>query len=676
MTGPRLISLELEGFRGVAKRLRLDLDADAVVVRGDNGSGKTSLVDGLLWVFCGELRYLTDRLDRLRRDESVIQNRFTDVRARVALELDHEGHRYSFVRSGGDKEPTLEMRRDGEVVGNADHELARLFGHPSASSFHTAVVTWGLLRQDAVRAALDAAGGAMHQRLAGIVGLEEVSNFGVSARATTQRLQVLRTAQRKSAAALRGRWEEADSRQRSAAKEFVSPEGADKELHDRLLAAAPRLGAAFALEVPSNIGLVGIGELVGASEAVRIYLSNLAGQRAAFTKLLTEGDDDVVSAEQELALAHGELRAVSQRGPAATRLAEAALEMLDGDTCPVCGQGVNEADLRRHLEEVAAQSDQVIESVQRASDAVARTVSRLSHTRDISRQRRDCETASAREEESARTALDQISGLRLVSAIPEDAEAIELLARQLESFLDEVREVYQAASQASGAHLQRLIGEANALGAEVESAEQELARIERRYDKAKRLEKAAHAAAKAIVSEALERLQPSFAEVFDRLNPNPAFTELRARQDVMRNVNQVIPVVRDPKRGIEANPQLVFSEGQLNVVALSYFLGMALNAGELMLPFLILDDPLQALDTIAVLGFGDLCRRIRDQSQLIVTTHDRRFSDILVRKLSPREVGVSTIVHEFDGWTRDGPSVRTTTPEVAEVIPLVRRQAS
>jgi recombinational DNA repair ATPase RecF len=52
---PRLIALELEGFRGIAKRLRLDLDADAVVVRGDNGSGKTSLVDGLLWLFCGEL---------------------------------------------------------------------------------------------------------------------------------------------------------------------------------------------------------------------------------------------------------------------------------------------------------------------------------------------------------------------------------------------------------------------------------------------------------------------------------------------------------------------------------------------------------------------------------------------------------------------------------------------
>jgi DNA repair exonuclease SbcCD ATPase subunit len=676
MSGPRLIAIELEGFRGVAKSLRLDLDADAVVVRGDNGSGKTSLVDGLLWLFCGELRYLVDRLDRLRRDESIVQNRFTDVTARVALELEHEGQRYEFVRSGGDKEPLLEMRVAAKLVDDADHELARLFGHHDVTTFRAAVLTWGLLRQDAVRAALDAAGGALYQRMAGIVGLEEVSKFGGASRAATLQLQTQRTAQRKSAAALRARWEEAVGRHRSALQEFVSPKGVDEELRARLLAAVPRLGGAFAVELPANVGLVGTAELVTAAEVVCEALSNLSDQRAALEKLLDEDGGDVGHAEKEVTLARRELQTVSARGPAATRLAQAALMMLDGDTCPVCGQSVSEAELRTHLEELAARSDEVIESAQRASDTLARTASRLSRARELSRERRDCEALGARAEEAVTAALDQVPGLRLVSAIPGDADGAKSLVSELQSFLDEVRTAYQAASQAGSSHLQRLTGEADALGVELKSAEQELARIERRYEKAKVLERAAHAAARTIVSDALERLQPSFAEVFDRLNPNPAFTELRARQDVLRNVNQVIPVVRDPKRGVEANPQLVFSEGQLNVVALSYFLGMALNAGESALPFLILDDPLQALDTIAVLGFGDLCRRIRDQAQLIVTTHDRRFSDILVRKLSPREAGVSTIVHEFDGWTREGPTVRTTSPEVAEIIPLVGRQAS
>jgi ABC-type cobalamin/Fe3+-siderophores transport system ATPase subunit len=103
---------------------------------------------------------------------------------------------------------------------------------------------------------------------------------------------------------------------------------------------------------------------------------------------------------------------------------------------------------------------------------------------------------------------------------------------------------------------------------------------------------------------------------------------------------------------------------------------MALNPREGALPFLVLDDPLQSLDVLAILGFSDLCRRIRDTRQLIITTHDRRFADVLVRKLSPRAHATRTIVHDFTAWTREGPVVSTREPELAEVIPLVRRRAS
>jgi DNA repair exonuclease SbcCD ATPase subunit len=84
---------------------------------------------------------------------------------------------------------------------------------------------------------------------------------------------------------------------------------------------------------------------------------------------------------------------------------------------------------------------------------------------------------------------------------------------------------------------------------------------------------------------------------------------------------------------------------------------MALNAGEGALPFMVLDDPLQAMDAMSVLGFADLCRRLREGRQLIVTTHDRRFADILERKLAPREASSRTRVVELTAWTREGPTV-------------------
>jgi wobble nucleotide-excising tRNase len=253
-----------------------------------------------------------------------------------------------------------------------------------------------------------------------------------------------------------------------------------------------------------------------------------------------------------------------------------------------------------------------------------------------------------------------------------EIEALTALGRGLEAGLRDLETATARALGTGSARVVRLEAEVDTLAKEIEDQTHAVNELDRRCNEAKRLERAAAAAAERIVERALDALRPTFAEVFDRLSPNPAFTELRARQDVFRNRNQVVPVVRDPERNVEANPVVVFSEGQLNVVALSYFLGMALNAREAALPFLVLDDPLQALDVLAILGFGDLCRRIREQRQLIVTTHDRRFADVLVRKLTPRVPGERTVVHDFFAWTREGPVIRPSYPELGKVTPVLR----
>jgi DNA repair exonuclease SbcCD ATPase subunit len=51
----RLVSLEVSGFRGFPRRQAFDLNADAVVVVGSNGNGKTSLLDGILWALSGRI---------------------------------------------------------------------------------------------------------------------------------------------------------------------------------------------------------------------------------------------------------------------------------------------------------------------------------------------------------------------------------------------------------------------------------------------------------------------------------------------------------------------------------------------------------------------------------------------------------------------------------------------
>ena len=75
---PRLVSLDIEAFRGFSQRVHLDLDADSVIVRGDNGFGKSSMIDAFLWLLTGELPHLDERSKGLRRTEDYVANRYSD----------------------------------------------------------------------------------------------------------------------------------------------------------------------------------------------------------------------------------------------------------------------------------------------------------------------------------------------------------------------------------------------------------------------------------------------------------------------------------------------------------------------------------------------------------------------------------------------------------------------
>lgn len=74
----RLVSLEISGFRGFPQRCMFDLDADAIVVVGANGHGKTSLFDGILWALSG-------RIPRISEDARIVSMYSETGQARVEL---------------------------------------------------------------------------------------------------------------------------------------------------------------------------------------------------------------------------------------------------------------------------------------------------------------------------------------------------------------------------------------------------------------------------------------------------------------------------------------------------------------------------------------------------------------------------------------------------------------
>jgi predicted ATPase len=116
-------------------------------------------------------------------------------------------------------------------------------------------------------------------------------------------------------------------------------------------------------------------------------------------------------------------------------------------------------------------------------------------------------------------------------------------------------------------------------------------------------------------------------------------------------------VVRDVEEDLEADPMLVCSSSQANIVALSYFLALGWTSRKRTLPFLLMDGPLQSMDDVNVLGFADLCRFARRQRQLLISTHERRFAALLERQLASRRSGDGRRVLNFASWDRRGPQI-------------------
>ena len=68
----------------------------------------------------------------------------------------------------------------------------------------------------------------------------------------------------------------------------------------------------------------------------------------------------------------------------------------------------------------------------------------------------------------------------------------------------------------------------------------------------------------------------------------------------------------------------MLSSSQLNVLAVAIFLSLNLAIPTLPLQLVALDDPLQSLDTVNLLGLADLLRRVKANRHVIISTHDDR----------------------------------------------------
>lgn len=695
----RIRWIEVENFRGFAERCRVNLDADAIIVTGANGSGKTSLIDAISWGLTGTIERLESR--RERKGDDVLSNRYRKGGVpRVTLSFARDdGTEFEVVREQTGNGSSL-ILEDERLAGEGNDRLAEALGLPDHAALRHAVETWGVLHQDSVRAVLDARPDEFQQRLREILGLGLLDDF-------ESWIKLENKAAAESLRDARSRLSQATSAVEQARlsiqkiEERMAQAPGDADLYDALRQSIEHSAARLVVRLPHSRD-ASVSPLLQEVRRLQVELSRQWSARAAIEEALSttasrspEAESEALAAataaatieyqaaQSEFEQTDARFAAIRQDLEGLAALAAAALPHLS-DVCPVCSQTIDEAHVRDHLQSlIETGGDLPNFSALRATRDAAQTRVHQAELMlgEATRHERAALDAQLRgsqlraEREASTRWFEQAGGegevvpLRVqpldaetVSMVENDLRRVEAALQRWENSLSD-----QAALLQEPAERSRLAeGEAQRtlLNAEVER----LAGTDLSLGS---LGKAATKAVVEVTTKWLTELNPLFGAVYNRLAAHPTFSELGLEHDVYYGKGRTLPRVYDRLIDIGDNPLVVCSEGQLNIVALSYFIAFGLSAGDRSLPFMIMDDPLQFMDEVNVLGFADLCRHIRSERQILVTTHDRRFARLLDRKLRPRVGNDSSVFIEFDSWDRSGPTLLTTRHEAVDVPELL-----
>lgn len=129
--------------------------------------------------------------------------------------------------------------------------------------------------------------------------------------------------------------------------------------------------------------------------------------------------------------------------------------------------------------------------------------------------------------------------------------------------------------------------------------------------------------------------------IYKKIDPHPSFKKVEFKSDFDSD-NPGLNIVVSDEEGVMISPILYFSAAQSNILSLSVFLASALHATDdegNPIDVVMIDDPIQSMDSINILSTIDLLRSICLQfnKQVIISTHDENFFGLLQRKI-PAEI--------------------------------------
>ncbi|GAA0334853.1 AAA family ATPase [Micropruina glycogenica] len=691
-----LTSLQVSGFCGIASELEFDLNARIVILAGRNGLGKTTVCDAIIWVLTGT---------HPRGAEP--QNVYTSTPATVTLSGSSGVGSWKITRTARASGGELAIQHEGSALqGLAAQEWLdrELFPHQDLSESVAGLLSDSVyLQQETLRAFLSSK--SDDERFAGLARM-------VGARRLSQFVDDFDSERRRWSKSIKAREEEVAAAElglQSLRSDLISMEAQlgeaamandgpswDSWVHEvtmlsgaplpesvtdreiaRLTSALSRTEAKLVNDL-SRLDVLGDELAVAPTRVDGLAQDSRDRERSrveSASRALHNAEAAAAQAEAVAAEARSRVRALELHQQQMAQLADLALELL-GSHCPVCDQVIDPQAVSVRLRRLRSLDENLD-----LADAAGLSAS-LQAASEAGAQRDMClaELQSARaalqriEEEYQREAIQQETRERILRDLgltPGDGVSEQIGRRRLgiQGALDRIHSLRATATgfseqiQMEGMRRRLDAGRAQLaeLNSDLTDRRDDLHSAQRTARVATEVSANLKHASDELVSRRLEEIQPLLDHLYAAVDPHPTFRSIRLATRVYYGHPRLDPVVADDEMGIEIrDPSLTLSTSQSNALAVAIFLAFSLGLSPSSLDTLLLDDPLQNLDDVHLLGLVDVLRHVRSRRQLIVTAHDKSFARLLARKLRATSSTEAVLVHEIESWARSGPRVRTS----------------
>ena len=626
----KLAFLELNGFRGYRKPLRIEFADRFTIIDGRNGVGKSTIFDAVEFALTGAL----SKYDEAKASGETVADyvwwtgegpapadRFVEVGF-------VDGETKVTIRRGQFDEPQADaLKALSETLCDPKLSPAGPLNQLCASAIirdeHITSLSLDLKETDRYALLRDALGAndadAWIARGAQLVSLAKRRAAAAQQEVTVANAEIATAARRldevRASLVAETVMAEAVERLRIFANTVAAPDQLAGPVRERI--------AAMGGEIE---GLLSIASQWNAVEAERSRLDALSKAVAA------------AAAEKQAAAA--ELHAITslpEAVPASSLAGEARslvelvalgrqLGLRDGQ-CPLCAKGQSHDEFEHGMQIAEGVARRLNENAARAAEREQKRKAAETRVANANRTSDGAEAARTK----AVTTVANFDQRRKVLAIAADATVEHVSAR-----VAELRKSLDAGQK------DLRVLETLRLSAELERAQRaeadakaRLARAQDRFGRARKAEAGAHAlhdAARRAASETLdrrlERVLPLMSELYRRLRPHPIWTDIEysIRGDVRRFLKL--------KVGEDLNPQFLFSSGQRRATGLAFLLSVNLSLAWSRWRSILLDDPVQHVDDFRTIHLAELLGQlIGEGRQVVCAVEDAALADLLCRRL-------------------------------------------